>query len=126
MKMKPNWIEVEGSSNIAAIDFVGEIESGTMYIRFNNGGEYSYSDFPGELAADFLISHSKGKFFHANIRTQFKGVKIEEQEEQEPIMDDDMELAQEVLDREADGDDSDLIEVTMAEEEEVEQGESVF
>ncbi len=127
--MKPNWTEVVGSSNVDAISYIAgdpETDLGTLYVRFRTGQEYQYFNVPNQLAEDFFTSDSKGKFFHANImRGDFSASTYVVSDDLEPISDDDMELAQEVLDREAEGDD-DLIEVAIAEEEEVEQGESIF
>ena len=69
------------SSNINGIAFTTEdslADTGTLTVRFNSGQEYDYLKFPAQMAEDFLGSESKGKFFHANIRGQFKGVKKEE------------------------------------------------
>jgi len=78
---KPNWTEVEGSSNIAAIDYTAgspETDLGTLYVRFSSGAEYRYLNVPNQLAEDFFESESKGKFFHANIRrADFSGSKLQ-------------------------------------------------
>ncbi len=71
----PVFTEVE-SSNIAAIAYTAgdpESSAGTLFIRFRTGTEYSYKDFPNQLAEDFFQADSVGKFFHANIRSQYPG-----------------------------------------------------
>ncbi len=74
------WIPAN-SSNIAAFAYVAGDplgDTGTLAIRFKSGQEYRYEKFPAQLAEDFFGAESVGKFFHANIRGQFKGVKVEE------------------------------------------------
>lgn len=78
MNARSNWTEVQGSSNIAAIQYTSEdplADFGILRIRFIAGGEYSYAKVPNQLAVDFFESESKGRFFHANILNSFSAEK---------------------------------------------------
>lgn len=89
-----NWTLVQGSTNIAAIQYTAgdpAADFGTLRIRFVSGSEYSYDKVPNQLAVDFFESESKGGFFHVNIRPKFDGVKFEPEVEftdegDEPIL----------------------------------------
>lgn len=73
-----HWTGVQGSTNIAAIQYTAgdpAADFGTLRVRFTSGAEYSYDKVPNQLAVDFFESESKGKFFHANIKSQFEGVR---------------------------------------------------
>lgn len=67
------------SSNIHSVDH----QDGTLTIKFHSGAEWDYSDVPAELHAKMMEAHDRGesigKFFHANIRNQFKATKRESQ-----------------------------------------------
>lgn len=81
-----NWTEVEGSSNITGIAYVANdpnADEGVLSVRFSSGSEYNYAGVPADLAVDFFNAASKGKFFHQNIRADYSGVRIEEQEPEE-------------------------------------------
>jgi len=54
------------SSNIAAVGF--NMEDKKLYIAFNSGKTYSYTDVPYELYEGLLAADSVGQYFHANIR----------------------------------------------------------
>lgn len=42
-----------------------------LFIRFANGGVYRYADVPELTYHALMVSPSKGKFFHAQIRGKF-------------------------------------------------------
>lgn len=98
--MEPIWEEVEGSSNIVAFAYQAEdpdANLGTLFVRFGSGVEYKYVDFPNQLAEDFFSSESKGKFFHANIRDDYSGERLDlEDEAEEPEDGQDLEDISEV------------------------------
>lgn len=80
-----NWVEVK-SGNISAIAYTAgdpDGDLGTLYVRFTSGSKYHYDDVPNQLAVDFFAADSKGKFFHANIRSGYVGVKQVVKEERE-------------------------------------------
>lgn len=65
------------SSNIAEVGY--DANSGKLRVRFlSSGGLYEYDDVPKNVAEDFLLAESKGKFFHANIKNQHKARKVDE------------------------------------------------
>ena len=65
------------SSNIAEIGY--DANSGKLRVRFlSSGGLYEYDDVPKNIAEDFLLAESKGKYFHANIKNQHHARKVDE------------------------------------------------
>lgn len=72
-KCELNWYQVT-SSDIAAIAY--DETSQTLGIEFLKGGTYEYFDFPASLFDQFLGADSKGKFFHAFIKGQFRYAKV--------------------------------------------------
>ena len=65
------------SSNIAAIGY--DDNNLKLTVRFTNGATYDYADVPVEVGQNFFEAESIGKYFFANIRARFTGVKrIEE------------------------------------------------
>ena len=50
--------------------------SKTLYVDFNNGQEYAYSDVPEEEYEALLSAPSVGSYFHDNIRDTYLYDKI--------------------------------------------------
>lgn len=44
----------------------------TLYLRFRSGDVYRYFDFPPERFQELLAAESKGRYFLAEIRDQFR------------------------------------------------------
>ncbi len=59
------WKEVE-SSNIEAIAYDATEEE--LYVRFNTGSEYVYSEVPEKIYNDFMDAGSKGRYFASSIK----------------------------------------------------------
>jgi len=61
----------------------GEYDYNTrnLSLTFTKGGTYTYANFPGHLWIGLTTAISPGKFFHANIRNQYTGVKQEAKHE---------------------------------------------
>ena len=57
------------SSNIASIGYDGE--EMVLYVTFNSGRTYWYSDVPYGVWEGFLSAPSMGKYFHQNIRNVY-------------------------------------------------------
>ncbi len=61
----PEWIAVEGSSNVAAVIFWVDLlvgaHQGTLGMRFLNGGEYHYLAVGTNVYRALLHAQSKGK-----------------------------------------------------------------
>jgi hypothetical protein len=55
------------SSNIASVGW----ENGTLEVEFHDGGVYQYSGVPEAVYRAFLNAHSKGSYFHDNIRDRY-------------------------------------------------------
>lgn len=55
------------SSDISSVGY----ESGTLYIKFNSGGTYSYSNVPESVYRELMNASSHGKYFHANIKNVY-------------------------------------------------------
>ncbi len=57
------------SSAIRAIDY--EAVSRILFVVFEDGDRYAYSDVPLELYTAFLRAESKGRFFAERVRGRF-------------------------------------------------------
>lgn len=66
-------LDLKPSSNIASADY--DAEAKVLTVTFKNGGTYKYSAVPQEIADGFAETNSPGKYFAANIRGKFDGVK---------------------------------------------------
>jgi len=62
------------SSTIKTIGYDSSIL--TMEVEFKNGCVYRYTDVPTGLADSLMGSESKGRFFHKEIRNNYKSSKI--------------------------------------------------
>jgi hypothetical protein len=60
------------SSDIASVGH----ENGTLYIRFNSGGLYKYSDVPESVYHGLMSASSHGKYFHAYIKNSYSYLRI--------------------------------------------------
>ena len=60
------------SSDISSVGY----ENGTLYIRFNSGGMYSYSDVPYSVYQGLMSASSQGKYFHAYIKGHYSYSRI--------------------------------------------------
>lgn len=61
-----NMIPVS-SSDLASVGY----ENGTLYIAFNSGGLYSYSNVPISVYNGLLAASSHGKYFHQFIKNVY-------------------------------------------------------
>ncbi len=55
------------SSDISSIGY----ENGTLYIQFHSGGMYSYDNVPVSVYQNLMTAPSKGRYFHANIKSVY-------------------------------------------------------
>jgi uncharacterized protein YuzE len=62
------------SSNIATVGY--DTDSEILEVEFHNGGVYDYFDVPETVFNQFLEASSKGKFFHRNIKGEYKWEKV--------------------------------------------------
>ena len=58
------------SSMIASLGY--ETDTSTLEVEFNSGAVWQYYDVPESIYYDMMNSGSLGKFFHANIRGQYR------------------------------------------------------
>ena len=65
-------IETPKSSNIKRIAY----EEPILFVTFLSGGTYKYENVPVKTWELFKDAESKGKFFHADIKKNFVGVKL--------------------------------------------------
>ena len=63
------------SSNIWQIGY--DADEKKLYICFNEGGTYTYDDFPPEMWEEFQKASSKGKFFYKAIKGRYDFSKVE-------------------------------------------------
>lgn len=66
-----NMIPVS-SSNLSSVGY----ENSTLYIAFNSGGLYSYSNVPERVFHELLNAPSKGKYFRAYINKHYAYTRI--------------------------------------------------
>lgn len=52
-------------------------ESGTLFVRFINGGLYAYADVPRNLAEELVNADSIGRFFREHIKGTFPATRID-------------------------------------------------
>jgi hypothetical protein len=64
-----NWQPIE-SKLLTSATF--DTENSILYLRFRSGDVYRYFDFPAEQYQQFLNADSRGRYFLANIRNQFR------------------------------------------------------
>ena len=62
------------SSNISGVGYAPA--SMTLEIAFHGGGVYQYFDVPETMYQEFMRAGSKGKFFHANIKDNYRCTKV--------------------------------------------------
>jgi hypothetical protein len=62
------------SSNIDSIGY--DPEENILQIKFNSGGIYNYHNVPRRVYTTLLAAPSKGKYFHSDIKSKFKYVKV--------------------------------------------------
>lgn len=60
------------SSNLSAIGY----DSGTLYVRFNSGHLYTYSNVPEFVYKNLMGASSKGSYFAANIKNYYRCTQI--------------------------------------------------
>lgn len=61
------------SSTIKSVGY--DVTQSILEIEFNNG-VYQYADVPIGIYTNMMASDSVGKFFHANIKNVYTGVKV--------------------------------------------------
>lgn len=62
------------STDIAEVGY--DMNSMTLEIAFNQGGIYQYFDVPDAVYKELMGAASHGKFFHANIKNNYRYVKV--------------------------------------------------
>jgi hypothetical protein len=56
------------SSNIEAFEYADQ----NLTIKFRSGGTYTYQSVDSDTYEKFVLSESKGKFFHSDIKNKFE------------------------------------------------------
>jgi lysyl-tRNA synthetase class 2 len=51
-------------------------QAGKLEVEFNTGQVWQYQDVPEGVFKELMNAASAGQYFQANIRNQFKGVKL--------------------------------------------------
>lgn len=62
------------SSNLVEVGY----KNNNLFILFNTGVVYGYSNVPREIFDRLLVASSVGKFFHSHIKNNFEGIKLSE------------------------------------------------
>lgn len=60
------------SSDLSAVGY----EDGTLFIRFNSGGLYRYSNVPESVYRGLMSATSHGRYFHAHIKGVYPYARI--------------------------------------------------
>ncbi len=61
------YMQPVSSSDLSSVGY----ENGTLYIAFNSGGVYSYSNVPVSVYEGLMSASSHGKYFHAHIKNNY-------------------------------------------------------
>jgi len=64
------WYETPESSNIVAFAYSPKLTA--LFIEFKEQRIYEYAKIPKKKIQEFRKAESKGKFFHAIIKTKYK------------------------------------------------------
>jgi hypothetical protein len=64
-----DWLTLD-SKMLASV--ASDAEKKILYLRFRTGDVYRYVNFPGTQFRNFLNAESRGKYFLAHIRDQFR------------------------------------------------------
>ena len=64
-----DWLKLD-SKMFASVAYAPDKQ--ILYLRFRTGELYRYFEFPAEDYQTFLNAESRGKYFLANIRDQFR------------------------------------------------------
>lgn len=67
------WQQVQ-STDLRAVRY--DDDALVLEIEFNSGGVYQYLDVPPSVFAELMGAESKGKYFHANIKDNYRTVKL--------------------------------------------------
>ena len=67
------WVYVE-STDLKAVRY--DDDGLVLEIEFHSGGVYQYYDVPEAIFHELLNSDSKGKYFHANIKNNYRYARI--------------------------------------------------
>ena len=51
-------------------------EAGTLEVEFTTGQVWQYQNVPESMFKEMMNASSSGQYFQANIRNQFKGVRV--------------------------------------------------
>lgn len=70
------WFLTPQSSNITRLRYLKEQKK--LIIQFKQGTYYVYEGIPPTLTFELVNSQSKGKFFIAQIRNAYRGVKCDQ------------------------------------------------
>lgn len=62
------------SSDVAEIGY--DMATMTLEVAFHSGGVYQYFDVPEIVYQEFARASSIGKFFHANIKNNYRYAKV--------------------------------------------------
>ena len=62
------------SSNIDSVGY--DPDKNILQIKFKSGGIYNYHDVPKRIYTTMIAAPSKGKYFHQEIKGNFKFVKV--------------------------------------------------
>jgi KTSC domain len=65
---------IKESSHIAAVGY--DPSKKTLRIRFKIGSVFDYHDVPPQVHSDLVSAKSAGKFFHRQIRNNYKWDKV--------------------------------------------------
>ena len=62
------------SSMIASLGY--DANSSTLEVEFNSGAVWQYYEVPENVYYDMMNSGSLGKFFHSNIKEQYREAQV--------------------------------------------------
>ena len=71
--------DIRDSSVISAVEYNPNLKA--MKVRFTSGSVYLYPDIEEHIYIDLITSEYKGRFFNKCIKPLYKGIRLDEAEE---------------------------------------------
>lgn len=66
----PDWHPVQNSSNVSSAAY--DADKHELWIRFEHGGVYIYSDVPEDILEGLLAADSPGQFVNQQIKGTYQ------------------------------------------------------
>jgi hypothetical protein len=71
----PELTPIEKSSTITGYHY--DPDPQILHVQFRGGATYAYTRVPIDVATEFELADSKGRFFHASIRNDYPSMRLD-------------------------------------------------